>query len=162
MESSAIGNSSQKHNGDSMGKGNGELAPSAQAGRLEIDGVTFRIRGLTSDEMLSIIEQSPGLLAVLSNDATGQNKIILDTLRATRPILEYGCDADADKQAQAVKLPGHEQMKLAEAILRMTYPDETSPFGAVVGVMVKTMNGQISTIEAMADSSTPLSAMSSN
>lgn len=145
-----------------MAKGNGaELAPSAQLARAEIDGVTFRIRGLTSDETVGILDKSPEVAKMLSGVTAAQGGLVLDLLRAIKPVLEAGCDFDAEKQAAALKLPMQQQMTLALKILERTFPDEDGPFGAMVTELRRLMAGNVK-VEALETSQTLSSGTSPN
>lgn len=151
-----------------MGKGNGhELVPSASAGKVDIDGITFRIRGLNNAEIVSILSNSPALERLLAGDAAGRGAMAMDAMRAVTPVITAGCDVGGDEKiAEALRLPAQYAWELAVEIIQRTFPSEDGPFGAVA-LLLRKMIENLKTIRAqaevsIAESLTPLSATSSN
>lgn len=134
-----------------------ELAPSAANKPAEVGGVSYRIRGLTSDETVCVLDMAPSLASLLTG-VVPEGGVFLDGIRALAPIIKYGCDIEGEdeKKAQALKLPLQLQMQLAGEIVKRTFPDADGPFG----VMAHALLEMLQIVNLPTTSPGPLSATS--
>lgn len=134
-----------------------ELAPSFVGKPAEVGGVSYRIRGLTSDETVGVLEKAPGLASLLSGTVP-EGGLFTDGIRALHPIIAAGCDIEGEdeKRAQALKLPLQLQMQLAGEIVKRTFPDAEGPFG----VMAHALLEMLQVVNLPTTSPEPLSATS--
>lgn len=136
-----------------------DLAPSFVSKPAEVGGVSYRIRGLSSDDTVCILERAPGF-AMLLNGGAPEGGLALDILRAINPIISAGFDIEGEdeKKAQALRLPLQQQMQLVTEIIKRTFPDEKGPFGLIAQAFLELM--QLGDLPMT--SSTLLSAMFGN
>ena len=99
-----------------------DIAPSTAVEVVRIDGERIIVHGLHADAIASIVSRFPHLASIGGGDLT---KLIAHLGNAIGPIIAAGCGHLNEKEYEdhAARLLIEDQLKLATAIIGLTFPN---------------------------------------
>ena len=115
-----------------------DIAPSTALEVVKIDGKRIIVRGLHVDAIASIVARFPELGLLLAGGANISPRLIERFGGAIGPIIAAGCDhlGDEKYEQHAATLLVEDQLKLLNAIIRLTFPNGWSSFVETVTALL--------------------------
>ena len=117
-----------------------DIASSSSVEIVKIDDLEFKVRGVSADGIASIVSRFPELIPLVNGSVTESliPRLIASCGAAVGPIIAIGCghrDEEAYEQCGAT-LPLEQQIKLLDAIFRLTFPNGIGRFVEKLKAMI--------------------------